>query len=356
MKNLLLLAGLLLGFTAQASNSTKICVTVGYKGDLENLIEKKKSMSYSYPLNTTDLINIENHYGDVKVKFWNKNEVKVYITVTANAPSEEKVDAFLGIVDIQTRKSNGDVHFVTRLNCLESTFKNNVNRSKLEEDKNFLKVDYQVYIPKGHNLTVNNSHGDVYIPEYTAELHIKQAYGNLFADHISNNNSIIDVNFGKAFIKSMTGGQLKSSQTSLLIDKIQDIEMTNNCGSLKVLEANNSIIYATYTKGYIGKVNQSCKFNVNYSKEFRLGEILPDVKKLEISSSHTNLKLPICMKSKYELTTSNSNTEMVMPVKTNEQFINTATKNQKHYTIGDPEANKTTKVLLTTKYGRVELK
>jgi hypothetical protein len=276
--------------------------------------------------------------------------------VTANAPTEEKVDSFLGIVKIQTSKIDGEVYFATNLNCLESSFKNNVSRSKLEEDQNFLKVNYQVYMPKGHNLTVSNSHGDVYMPEFTAVLHITQAYGNLFADHLSNCNSSIDVNFGKAFIKSMTGGQLKATQTSLLIDKIQDVYMTNNCGSLKVLEANNLNINTSYTKVYIEKVNESCKLNVNYSKDFRIGEILEDVKELEISSSHTNLTLPLSLNSNYELTTKSSNTEMVMPEKSELLLINAAKNSQKHYLIGDPEANKTTKVLLLSKYGRVEVK
>jgi len=143
-------------------------------------------LSYSYQLKSTDPIHIENHYGDVKVKFWNKNEVLVNITVTANAPTEQKVDAFLSIVDIQTRKNNGEVRFETNLNCLESAFKDNVSKSNTKEDNNFLKVNHQVYMPEGHDLTVNNSHGDVYIPVFTAILHIKQDYGNLFADHLTN--------------------------------------------------------------------------------------------------------------------------------------------------------------------------
>ena len=176
----------MIGFAAKANTTTEVYLTIGKKGDLDNLIEKKKSLSYSYQLKSTDPIHIENHYGDVKVKFWNKNEVLVNITVTANAPTEQKVDAFLSIVDIQTRKNNGEVRFETNLNCLESAFKDNVSKSNTKEDKNFLKVNYQVYMPEGHDLTVNNSHGDVYIPVFTAILHIKQDYGNLFADHLTN--------------------------------------------------------------------------------------------------------------------------------------------------------------------------
>lgn len=339
-----------------AGGISEVYVTVGYHGEIENLIEKKKSLTYSYKLDATDPVNIENHFGDVKVKFWNKDEVMVNILVTANAPTEKKVDAFLSIVDIKRTREKGEVKFVTNLNCLESSFENNVSKSKSEEDKNFLRVDYQIYMPEGHDLTVNNSHGDVYIPEFKAVLNIKQDYGTLFASHLNNRSSVIDVNFGKAFIKSMTGGRLKANQTSLLIDKVEDVVMTNNCGNVRVLEANNTEIKATYTKGYIGRVNESCKFTVNYSKEFKLGQIMDDVLELEISSSHTNLELPLCMKGKYDLRADTKNTNMVMHEESKVKFMSASNDSEKHYIIGDNTSEHATKVLLSTNYGRVEVK
>jgi hypothetical protein len=66
-------------------------------------------------------------------------------------------------------------------------------------------------MPKSHNLSVSNSHGEVYIPEFHDVLHIKQDYRILFADHLMNKNSSIDINFGKAFIKSMVVGKLNST-------------------------------------------------------------------------------------------------------------------------------------------------
>ena len=356
MKQIILLLLLAISTTSLAGKTKEVYVHIGFKGDIDNLIEKKKSMSFSYDLDTEDPINIENHFGDVKVKFWNQNQIKVNITVTANAPTEKKVNAFLSIVDIDRTTENGEVKFVTNLHCLESSFVNNVSKGHKDEDKNFLRVDYQVYMPKGHDLTVNNSHGDVYIPEFHDVLNLTQDYGTLFADHLVNDDSSIDVNFGKAFIKSMVGGKLKSTQTSLIIDRVEDVAMTNQCGSVQVLEANNTDIKASYTKGYVGKVNESCKFTVNYSKEFRLGEILADVQELEITSSHTNLELPLCMKGKFDLVSNSNNTDIIMTKSSKVKYINTA-NNTEYYIIGDQNnTSHATKILLSTNYGRVKVK
>ncbi|MFT5886065.1 MAG: hypothetical protein ACI9IP_002529 [Arcticibacterium sp.] len=355
MKQIILFLLLATSTTSLAGDAEEVYVLIGFKGAIENLIEKKKSMSYSYDLGTQDPINIENHFGDVKVKFWEQNKIKVYITITANAPTEKKVNTFLSIVDIDRSTENGEVKFVTNLHCLESSFADNINSSKNDEDKNFLQVDYQVYMPKGHNLTVNNSHGDVYIPEFHDVLHIKQDYGTLFADHLVNENSIIDINFGKAFIKSMVGGKLKSTQTSLIIDRVEDVAMTHQCGSVRVLEINNTSIKASYTKGYLGKVNESCKFTVNYSKEFRLGEILADVEELEINSSYTNLELPLCVQGKFDLISKSNKTDIIMTKSSRVKYINSS-NNADYYSIGDQNKSHATKVLLSTNYGRVSVK
>lgn len=350
MKQFIICVLLLVGSTAMAGGG---CINIGFAGENYHLIEKKKSVSYSYKLDTKDPVRIENHFGNVKVKFWNKDEVKVNITITANAPTEEQVEAFLKIVNIKRSQQDGEASFITKLYCYKSAFENNISN---EKEKNFLRVDYQVYMPENHNLTVNNSHGDVYIPEFNAILNVKQDYGNFFADHLSNDASVIDVNFGKAYIKSMTGGQLKSNQTALLIDKIEAVNMTNICGTVKVLEANNANIKATYTKGYVGKVNESCKFNLNYSKHFRLAEIRDDVETLEISSSFTNLELPRCLKGRYNLNADTKNTDMVMNQDLDIKQVGSPSTTEQTYIIGNTNASHATKVHLTSNYGKVEVK
>lgn len=330
-------------------------IIIGSPDKGENLIEKTKKVTYSYNLKADTPISIRNHYGDVKVKFWKSKSVKVDIQITANAPSEERVKSFLDIVEIKSNDEDGLISFETDLHCLDSDFKNNISKGENDEDKNFLRVDYLVYMPEGHNLTVNNSNGVVYIPEFTAVLNITQEYGDFYADHLSNNQSKIEVNFGKAFIKSMKGGELSSTQTKLVIDKAENLKMTNSCGKIQVLEANNINLKASYTKGYIGKINQSCKLNVNYSKEFTLGEIMDEVDQLEIESSHTNLRLPVCTNSQYYILADTKHTDLVMKDKPKVQMVSSVNNTPVNISEASSKQN-STKVILTSRYGKVEVK
>lgn len=355
-KLFIFLASLLISSSLNAGNLECGKLHVGHSKIPENLIEKKKSVTHTHHLSGHEPVHIENHFGDVKIRVWEKQEVKVNIEITANAPTEKKVQAFLNIVKIHSNEINGEIHFKTDLQCLTSAFENNVNGGDDKEDRNFLRVDYEVWMPEGHNLTVNNSHGDVYIPRFLSVLKIHQNYGNLFADHLKNDQSVIDLNFGKAFIKSIRGGQLNARQTSLLIDKAENIVMTNTSGNVKVLVADHVDMKTYYGSGHIDKVSKSCRFQVKYAKEFVLGEILAGVDKLEIESSHTNLELPLCVKGRYDLSTNTTNSDLVLKDKPKVHYITTGNDAEKRMLIGTTNQTNTTKVKVTSSYGRVEVK
>jgi hypothetical protein len=355
-KILIVLGLLLLNFGLQAKEKECIKLHVGHNEVPENLIEKKKSITHTHHLSRHEPVHIDNHFGDVKVRVWEKPEVKVNIEITANAPSEKKVQAFLEIVKIHSEKVNGEIHFKTDLQCLASAFENNINGGDDKEERNFLRVDYEVWMPEGHDLTVENSHGDVYIPRFLSVLNLHQNYGNLFADHLKNERSVIDLNFGKGFIKSMKGGQLNARQTALLIDKAENVVMTNTSGNVKVLMADHVDMKTSYGSGHIDKVSESCRFQVKYAKEFILGEIMADVDKLEIESSHTNLELPLCVKGRYDLSTNTRNTDLVLKDQPKVHYIATGNDAEKRMLIGTTTETNATKVRVTSSYGRVEVK
>jgi predicted molibdopterin-dependent oxidoreductase YjgC len=70
-------------------------------------IEKQKKVTYSYSLRPSDKININNQFGDVKMKLWQENSIKVDIIITANAPTESRAVEFLRMVEIANRYAGG---------------------------------------------------------------------------------------------------------------------------------------------------------------------------------------------------------------------------------------------------------
>jgi hypothetical protein len=87
-----------------------------------------------------------------------------------------------------------------------------------------------------------------------------------------------------------------------------------------------------------------------------LGEIDAAVSQVEIESSHTNLELPLCLKGKYEVLADLNHTEMQLNDEPGVKYLKTNGKDIKHLVVGSPDSQQASRILLTTRYGTVEVK
>jgi hypothetical protein len=52
------------------------------------LIEKRRNIVKVFDVKNNDLLMVDNQFGQVKINLWSKEEIKVEIIITANAPSD----------------------------------------------------------------------------------------------------------------------------------------------------------------------------------------------------------------------------------------------------------------------------
>lgn len=325
--------------------------------DKGNLVEKKKSFTYSFGLEKNDAIDIDNHYGDVKFKYWEKAEVRFDVIVVANANSDVRADAFIDAVKITASKNSGVASTSSKLDCKKLKYEDNVNSSLNPLDRNYLKVNYTVYLPKGHKIVVDNANGDIYLPNNTAEIKIKQEHGVLYASNLENAANEIEVNYGLAYIKSISGGKLTASKMKVVIDSAKDLLLMNTFGEVKVNSAENVDFHGKYTSGYVGEMKQSCKFKIDYSNDFTLGEVDKNVKDFELVTSYSDVTFPMCRKAKFNMTVEAKNCDVEVA---HEQVANALNckKNKnlvKTVEVGTAE-NEPSNIFISANNGKVRIK
>lgn len=321
--------------------------------------EKKKMLTFSYTLKSSERISINNQFGDVKFKIWDKDAIRVDVTVTANAPSEEKAEDFLKTVEIRADQENGLVSFKTDINRSKSG--NNVNWSRNPEDRNQLKVDYMVYMPNNHPLLLNNSFGDVYLPEFISVIDVKQNYGTLYADHIRNTGSSVNVAFGKAFIKSMNGGNLKAEYSTLLLDEADKTKLHNSFGKInakRLIDVNGIISYST---GVIETIKETANFKIDFSDGLKFGSIDNDSKMIHIDCNYSSVEIPLPPSAKFDVKSTYGSVRF--PEDREIRFSTNSEKEKekgynptKTYIGVVGEENSDNKVIIRTQYGNVKIK
>lgn len=283
----------------------------------DNPIEKKKNITKTFTVDSKDRLSINNQHGDVKIELWEKNEIKVDITITGYGSTEAKAQELIDNVEVTDKRDGDKISFKTFI----SYDNNNLNwgnnwswngrrdNEHSPKTKKGIEVNYTVYMPRTNALSVSNKYGKTIIPQFDAPLKVTSNYGSFTSDRLKGINKDIFVQYGSSNIKQMDDGDLEISYSKLNIDKADNLKLKNNYGSVTLDDINNLDGTFQYSSGKIGRINETGKLNISYSDGVQLSEMAKTLKSLHINSNYTAVRLPVngdC-NADFEVTTTYAN-------------------------------------------------
>ena len=332
-------------------------------------IERKKNITFSYTISAKDNILINNQFGDIKVTFWDKNEVKVEVVIVAIARTEELAARFINTVNVIGKKTEGQVSIKTDIDSNGGKSSNNSwSDNSGNNEKKSLKIDYQVFMPKENNLFLKNSFGNTVLPTFTSVLNITQSYGKLSAENISNTQSDVNLAFSKnSYIKSMTGGKLKASYSGIKMERADDLIFNNSFGDIDIKEVGKLNAKISYSNGLIGLIRESSNLKLEFSEGFKLGELGKNLKELNLNASYSPISLTLNDDVSYDFDVKSNYGEFSYPKERGVSFTkNTENeeKKQERYSfnptklfIGKVGKGATScKIIINSNFGSVRLK
>lgn len=231
--------------------------------------EKSKSYSKSYPLSSGDKINLNNSFGEMKISTWSKNEIKVDVSMTVTAATEQRAQEILDHIRIEDKKSGNEVSFKTELNDMKGDKKHSDNDHG-DHEKTSFKINYTVYLPNNMALDATNSFGAMSIGDYDGNIILDSKFGSLTAGRLTQPKKV-SIQFGKGTIESIQNGKLSVQFSRLQVNKMSgdiDADLNQSHGvkfnlsnDLKKLDVKNNFseLYLDADK------NLSADFNIKTS-------------------------------------------------------------------------------------------
>lgn len=189
--------------------SALVAITIGLSAnaavlnpDLES--EKSKTYSKSYAVGSGDRISLDNSFGEMKISTWSKNEIKVDVSITVKASTDEYAQKLIDVISIEDGKTGSEIFFKTHFNH----DKNKRDDGDKKEGRNTSsKINYTVYLPATVTLDASNDFGPMSISDFEGAATLTSKFGSLTAGKLSQPQKI-RVEFGKATVESMNGGKL----------------------------------------------------------------------------------------------------------------------------------------------------
>ena len=197
----------------------------GEDGDYK--VEKKKSYSKSYPLTGSTQIKLDNSFGEMKIITWDKNEAKADVAITVKANTEQRAQELLDDIKIEDGKDGNSVYFKTEIksNKNRNWSKSDDDDDDDEDDKKgkhkkshspSMEINMTVYMPASNPIEALNSFGNMIVPDLTGATEIASKFGSLKCGKLSNNKEL-SVEFGKAEIEHINGGEVSISYSTNVI-------------------------------------------------------------------------------------------------------------------------------------------
>ncbi|HLX92630.1 MAG TPA: hypothetical protein VKR32_13155 [Puia sp.] len=249
---------------------------IGFAGT-DDGVEKRKNISKTFNVGSSDKLSIDNSFGDVVINTWDKNEFKVDIEIYAKGRTEEQAQKILDKIDVQDEQSGGIVWFKTNVGHINS--KNHEDgddddddggNSRHRGDKNQeFHINYTVYMPASNPLKIENQFGKTTIPDFKGTADITSKFGELKAGNLDNVDQV-DVEFGKGHIGNVHNGK---------------------------------ITFKFDSKSVVDKVSGSIKLNIEFSEaEFAISKNIDDLA-VNNSYSSVNLVVPKDLSANFEIHT-----------------------------------------------------
>lgn len=236
--------------------------------------------SYSVTSNTT--VDIVNKYGQVLINTWDKDSVVVKVEITAYERSTYEIEQMIDRVSVDVHYFGGFVTAKTVLDRNSGFFKERwntlVDDSKTLTNRNKITIDYELYVPEGSTLNLENKFGDVYIGGSLGSAKIVLAHGDLKA-HDFTGLTRMDLSFAKANIRSMQQAFMMLRSGDLVLEKVDDLDLESTGSEIHVTEAGSFKIQS-----------RNDKIIVNRSEFFRGSSSFTDIK-MEQLDGFISLKL-----------------------------------------------------------------
>jgi hypothetical protein len=207
----------------------------------EHFKERNISKTYSASGNSLDILN---SFGDVKVITWDKNEIKVDIHIEASSTDKEHAESTFAAITVKDNQSGNKISFET----------DHADSKKNDNCKNCnstMVVDYEIHMPAGNTLKIDNSFGGIVIPDYNGTVSLTSKFGSLTTGKLQK-AQVLHVEFGKANVKSV--GNIEAEF------KFSKINIDNLYGANKI-----DMEFCSFSKLGLASDLSSLKINESYS-------------------------------------------------------------------------------------------
>ncbi len=236
----LFLSLLLIGFFAPATYADTGLPTV--KEEFTKTIKK------SFNISSDGNVALTNKYGRINLTTWNKNEVKIDVTITVKTRNESTANDIFDRINVDFSNTGSSVRAETTIESQKSNWWGS-------NSKGDFKIDYEVSMPKNASLELRNKYGDAEIDAIGGDAQVVVKYGNFNLRSVGGKTEI-DLGYGNATVGEIGDGNIVIKYSKLKVKKANQVNLESKYSKIYIEGADKLKTITKYDSYDIGEIQE----------------------------------------------------------------------------------------------------
>lgn len=228
--------------------------SVSYSQERKNeIFELDKRLSKTYPMKSGGSLFIENVVGEITVRTWNKNEIKIDVDLRGRYRDRIEIEIF------------------RRDNEFEVTTNYDRHEKYWDEEYNRHSVEYEVYIPKNTRIDIKGMTSSVEIEEIENDIQVNVLTGDIYVNNI-NGNADLRTTTGLVRARGIKGDidcNVVTGDVEIFNSSFKYLDVVDMTGDIEIeagqVDAGSRINLKTTTGDIVLYLHEDVKADVNAS-------------------------------------------------------------------------------------------
>ncbi len=189
-----------------------------------------KTVKKEFPINSYGTTSLQNKYGKIDVKTWDKNRVKISALITVEANSESQAQNAFNRIKIDFANDQNVVKASTMIEAQKNSIWANWNEEKTE-----FSINYTVFMPKSGSLILGNKYGDSFVESIGGNAEVNVHYGKFYLEGVGKDLSIT-MNYAEGTVVQARDviADVSNCKKKLRIKKAHDVILTSKNSRISI--------------------------------------------------------------------------------------------------------------------------
>ena len=246
----------------------------------EEVQEYTKTIKKEFPISPTGMVDLTNKYGKVEVSTWERNRVKIDVTIVVDARSESAAQDVFDRISIDFSNDDDFVKAETSIESKNSWWDGGNWGGKKTE----FQVNYEVYMPESCNLSLENKYGNSTVAAINGNADVEVKYGDFQLEGVGGDLKVY-LGYGNGTVVKARDVSAAISYSKINFNDAQDINFDTKYSKIYIDNGATIKADSRYDQFNMGRID---RFNV----ESRYGNVeIGDVETVIANSRYTDYKV-----------------------------------------------------------------